>query len=248
MQAPLATAFRLLDWDSSHFGLRIARVMPSKPDEELFREALSWADLASIDCMYLLVDSDDATAIRLANHFGWRIVDLRVTLAARLSDVAPGAAGIRYANTEDISYLRQLAERSHRDSRFYADGNFPAAACDELFAKWIDRSVRDRDFAGSVLVPQIEANRPAGYITCAVKEGVGQIGLIAVDENFRKMGVGGRLLAESSRWFAKQGVERVSVVTQGRNIPALRMYQRYGFSIESIHLWFHWWRNTAGGR
>jgi dTDP-4-amino-4,6-dideoxy-D-galactose acyltransferase len=152
---------------------------------------------------------------------------------------------VREANTEDIPYLKQLAKRSHKDSRFYADGNFPAAACDELFAIWVERSVRDRDFAGAVLVPQLEGHQAAGYITCAIKDSVGEIGLIAVDEKTRKMGLGTRLLAESAKWFAGQGAERVSVVTQGCNVPALRMYERYGFTIESVQLWFHWWRESG---
>lgn len=242
MQTPIAAEFRLLDWDSAHFGLRIGRVTPLKPDETLFREALAWADQSSIDCMYLLVDSGDAAAIRLASNFGWRMVDIRVTLGAQLSDVKQGAQGVRHANTDDIPYLKQLARRSHRDSRFYADGNFPEIACDELFAKWIERSVRDTSFAGSVFVVQVEGDEPAGYMACAIKDGVGQLVLSAVDEKARRMGLGTRLLAEPAKWCAAQGGERLSVVTQGCNVPALRMFEHYGFRIESMHLWFHWWR------
>jgi dTDP-4-amino-4,6-dideoxy-D-galactose acyltransferase len=200
--------------------------------------------------MYLLVDSGDAEAIRLAQRFGWRTVDLRVTLGAALADVAQGADGVRAAAADDISRLRELAKRSHRASRFYADGSFPREACDDLFAKWIERSVLDRDFAGVVLVALNEAldealdeiSEPLGYISCAIKDNGGQIGLIAVDEKARGQGFGQRLLAESARWFAAQGAERISVATQGSNIPALRMYEHFGLSIESMQIWFHWWR------
>jgi dTDP-4-amino-4,6-dideoxy-D-galactose acyltransferase len=242
MQAPTAAGFRFLDWDSAHFSLRIGRVTSPTLDAELSREALAWANSSSIDCMYLLADSRDAATIRLASESGWRMVDVRVTLTAGLPDIAPGSGRVREANMEDLPYLKQLAKRSHKDSRFYADGNFPEMACDQLFAIWIERSVRDRDFAGAVFVPQFEGGQPAGYITCAIKNGVGEIGLIAVDEKARKMGLGTSLLAESARWFAAQGATRISVVTQGCNVPALRMYERNRFTIESVQLWFHWWR------
>jgi dTDP-4-amino-4,6-dideoxy-D-galactose acyltransferase len=200
-----------------------------------------------IDCMYLLVDSSDAASIRLAGASGWRMVDIRVTLGANLTHVTEDTGGVRAANRQDIPYLKQLARRSHRDSRFYADGNFSKEACDELFAAWIERSVGDRGFAGAVFVAQTDGNLPAGYISCAIKDGLGEIGLIAVDEKCRKTGLGVRLLAESARWCAAQGAKRISVVTQGCNIPALRMYARFQFTIESVQLWFHWWRKPTPG-
>lgn len=242
MQASIAAGCRLLEWDSKHFGLRIARVTASQPDEHLLREALLWARRSSIDCMYLLVDSNDAVTIRLAGELGWRFVDVRVTLGLPLSAVQEGAPAIRQATTDDIPHLRRLASRSHEDSRFYADGNFPRKACDELFAYWIERSVRDREFAGAVFVPDGGGNEPTGYITCSIQEGAGRIGLIAVDEKARGTGLATQLLAESSKWFAAQGAARVSVATQGSNVAALRFYERRGFCVESVQLWFHWWR------
>src|SRR5437773_351211 len=125
MQASTTAAFRFLDWDSAHFGLRIGRVIPTRLDAELSRDALDWANSLSIDCMYLLADSDDAPTIRLASESGWRIVDMRVTLSAELTDVARDSGSVREANTQDIPYLKQLAMRSHKHSRFYADGKFP---------------------------------------------------------------------------------------------------------------------------
>jgi dTDP-4-amino-4,6-dideoxy-D-galactose acyltransferase len=162
-------------------------------------------------------------------------------LGASLSAVRHGASGIRPATEDDIPYLRQLAMASHHASRFYIDGRFPAVRCDELFGIWIERSCQDPGFAGAVFVPEMDGG-PAGYITCAIKQGVGDIGLIAVDDRYRRHGLGGNLLAEASRWFSAHGVERVQVVTQGSNIAPLRMYERYGFRIESVQLWYHWWR------
>jgi hypothetical protein len=33
----------------------------------------------------------------------------------------------------------------------------------------------------------------------------------------------------------------MTVVTQGRNVPAVRTFQRAGFLASSIDLWFHKW-------
>jgi len=242
MQVPDDPCFRFLNWDSAHFGLRIGRVLPVRFDTELSRQALMWAREFSIDCMYLLLAAEDAAAIRTAAGCGWRMVDIRVTLGAPAVGDGEHDSHIRTAKLEDIPALRRIAAQSHKDSRFYADGNFPSAKCDDLFATWIERSVREREFAGLVLVPETQSNQPAGYVTCSITDGQGRIGLVAVDEKARGMGWGTRLVAESIRWSARHGAERISVVTQGCNVAALRMYERCGFRVESVQLWFHWWR------
>jgi dTDP-4-amino-4,6-dideoxy-D-galactose acyltransferase len=242
MELTARSSFRLLDWDSAHFGINIGQVLPVNGDEELFNDALTWADRLSLDCMYLLVDSTDPTTVRRAAEFGWRVVDVRLTLGIELPRAATSRRAIRLANPGDIPQLKRLAISSHKDSRFYADGNFRAAACEELFSIWIERSVLDRDFAGAVFVAEVEGNQPAAYVTCTMKQGAGKIGLIAVDQKMHRKGVGTSLLAEAARWFSEQGCTKVSIVTQGCNVPALRMYERFGFKIESIELWFHWWR------
>lgn len=237
-----AGSFRFLDWDSSHFGIRIGRVLPIVGDGSHLEEALAWANTDSLDCMYLLLDSNDLVTIRLASRLGWRMVSTRVTLGAELSALVKSPTLLRQADAGDLPYLKLLAMRSHTDSRFYSDGNFSASACDKLYASWIERSVLDPKFAGAVFVPEPEQSEPGGYITCAIKDGVGDIGLIAVDPKLRRKRLGTRLLAEAARWFSEQGAKRVSIVTQGCNMPALRMNERFGFSIESIQLWFHWWK------
>jgi dTDP-4-amino-4,6-dideoxy-D-galactose acyltransferase len=138
--------------------------------------------------------------------------------------------------------LSDLAARSHYDSRFYADGRFPKDGCDRLFRTWIERSCTDHSFAQAVFVPEVEG-KPAGYITLGVKNGIGDIGLIAVEQCYRGQGIGNALLFRSLEWFRNQGVRKVEVVTQGRNINALRMYEKAGFRLESMRLWFHWWRS-----
>jgi GNAT superfamily N-acetyltransferase len=110
--------------------------------------------------------------------------------------VAQEEGPIRLPRPDDIPYLADLASRSHNDSRFYVDGRFHREACDQLFRVWVTRSCSDPSFAGAVFVAEVN-NQPCGYITCAVKDGRGDIGLIAVDERFRKQGLGQALLPAS---------------------------------------------------
>jgi ribosomal protein S18 acetylase RimI-like enzyme len=88
------------------------------------------------------------------------------------------------------------------------------------------------------------AGRPAGYLACQrVSEIAGQIQLVGVDAAARKRGLGRQLVDCALHWLATEGVTHATVVTQGRNIAAQRLYQQRGFLTSSVHVWYHWWRN-----
>jgi dTDP-4-amino-4,6-dideoxy-D-galactose acyltransferase len=69
--------------------------------------------------------------------------------------------------------------------------------------------------------------------------------LVGVSEKARGRGLGRELLINAIRWFSAEGVEVVTVVTQGRNVGAQRLYQRCGFTTRSAELWFHRWSSEA---
>lgn len=232
---------RYLSWDSQHFGGRIGRVNATRLTAALLADIDRWANSHSIDCLYFLAEPDPLT-MRLAAGMGFRFVDARTRFEAQLPKPASAeeTRSIRLATLDDIPDLRRIAGESHRDSRFYADGNFPPAACDEMYRIWIERSCREPGFADAVFVAERE-HRPVGYISCRMATEVGDIGLVAVDGECRDLGLGARLVRQALAWFAAQGARRVTVVTQGLNVPAQRLYQKSGFLVSSVRLWYHLW-------
>jgi dTDP-4-amino-4,6-dideoxy-D-galactose acyltransferase len=132
-----------------------------------------------------------------------------------------------------------MARSNHTDTRFYQDPNFPTEKCNTLYETWIEKSCQG--YAEAVLVAQRD-EQPVGYISCHRTDPTsGQIGLVGVHPNARKMGIGKLLVEASLQWFYSQGIRHVEVVTQGRNIPAARLYQKEGFLIRSLQLWYHRW-------
>lgn len=232
---------RLLDWDSAFFGRRIARATVGRLDPDAARGILAWCARERVDCLYFLADADDPGTVRLAEAHGFRQVDIRVTLERPAGPPPPGPppGPVRPAAPGDLPALRALARTSHRASRFYHDGGFPRERCDELYATWIERSCRGA--AEAVLVADDGAG-PAGYVSCHLPAGApGAIGLFAVAAARQGGGLGRALLAAALRWFAERGAPGVTVVTQGRNVAAQRLYQRGGFLTRSLELWYHRW-------
>jgi dTDP-4-amino-4,6-dideoxy-D-galactose acyltransferase len=236
----MTVTWALLPWDSEFFGARIARAeVPDLADEHLDEVDRS-CRTNGIECVYLLADGhnegDDA---RMARR-GFRAVDVRVTLEAALS---PGGSArssgrpIRRATVEDIAALRAIAGGNHRGSRFYADPRL-AARADELYAIWIEKSVRDPNQA--VFVPVADGT-PCGYITCESRDPVGRIGLFGVGAAVRGRGLGAALIELALEWFTHEGDSIARVVTQGRNESALRTYASRGFAVARRQWWYHRW-------
>jgi dTDP-4-amino-4,6-dideoxy-D-galactose acyltransferase len=236
-----------LEWDSSFFGLRIARSALSVFTLESIESLLSWCEDQSIECLYVLAPSNHQETVRILERKGFGFVDIRLTLT---TDVAPLEAAttsdrVRRVRPGDIPILRGIARRSHRDSRFYADPQFPEVLCDALYERWIEVSCEGA--AEAVFVSEWQ-EQVAGYISCHLQDGNhGQIGLLGVDETARGRGLGGHLVKSALSWFGAQGVRSVSVVTQGRNTAAQRLYQRLGFVTASVTLWYHKWFDRHSG-
>jgi dTDP-4-amino-4,6-dideoxy-D-galactose acyltransferase len=232
-----------LEWDSEFFGRRIAKASASRLSKEETSRILSWCRTNRIECLYFLADADDARTSRFAEENGFRLVDVRVTLTWQpdnrsLADTV-AECYVRPAMADDLPVLRTIARASHRDSRFYFDPGFPQSRCDDLYETWIEKSCLGQ--AEAVLVAA-DGAQPVGYVTCHLTTPTeGYIGLMGVHVQARGVGVGQGLVMASLRWFAQRGASQVTVVTQGRNCRAQRLYQRCGFLTGSVQLWYHRW-------
>jgi dTDP-4-amino-4,6-dideoxy-D-galactose acyltransferase len=238
-----ATCERLA-WDSDFFGLHIARLAAESASADLVTSAKAYCDAKGIDCLYFLANAGDLETLSAVQAGGFQFVDIRITLQRSIEELgAVEVPAIRIFRPDDGPALQAIAAASHHDSRFYADPHFAAAACDRLYETWIGRSYSG--WAQAVLVAE-SGGAAAGYLTCHVGPAAsGSIGLVAVGEQYRGKGLGRQLVEAGLQYFRQQGVRRVSVVTQGRNIASQRLYQRSGFLTASVHLWYHYWSHPV---
>ena len=233
----------ILEWDSAFFGMTIARVNQNRLDAQTATQVMDWCQEKQVRCLYFLADSNHVETLRTAEKNGFYLTDIRVTYECslgRLEDRPLPDRDIRMAVPEDLPALRAMTDSSYRDSRFYYDGHFPQTACDRMYEIWIEKSLSG--FAQAVLVKGAPG-QPEGFVTCdtLLPEAIGKIGLVGVNSQARGRGVGQSLVQESLHWFAGQGLKSVQVVTQGRNIPAQRLYQKCGFLTKEVKFWYHYW-------
>jgi dTDP-4-amino-4,6-dideoxy-D-galactose acyltransferase len=228
----------LLPWDTDFWGVRIARVEGSRLTPPLLERVDEWSQENEVSCLYFLADATDAPTALTAEDGDFRLMDVRVELRRRAGPEQVNR--VREAREDDTEPLRAIARASHGITRFYADPRFSNARCDDFYDTWITRSLGG--WARQVLVAERD-DRAVGYVSCHLDdaESLGSIGLIAVDERARGGGIGVSLARAAVDWCAAAGAETVSVVTQGRNVNALRTFERAGFVVHELGLWFHKW-------
>ena len=142
--------------------------------------------------------------------------------------------------------LRALAIQSGIYSRFAVDTNFPDGRFEEMYKLWMDQSLA-KVMADEVLVIRANDGRVAAMATLSVKAEAGEVGLLAVDHEFRGRGYGASLLRRAEEWFVDRKCRAVRIITQGANVPACRLYEKCGYALEHQSHYFHFWLDDEAG-
>lgn len=218
-----------LPWDSETFGFRVGRLPAAASDEELLA-GLRQARNDRFRLLYLTVPHGRP----LPPGFPARLVDRKTTFARPARSHLPEPVP-EYPQSPADSGMIALAHQAAQMSRFFVDPDFPRDKAEALYAIWIDRSTR-REIAGAVF-----ALGRSGMITVDVREGTGNIGLVAVAPEARRRGIGSALMRAGENWMAARGATRFTVVTQEDNAAACRLYRRFQYTVESVVDVYHAW-------
>lgn len=251
---PVPEGFRFLEWDSHHFGLRIARLLDPHLASAELRHALAAAEQAGLQLVYWPADpSLPVTADWFAPWSGF-LADHKVVYRRSLRDWSP-PTGTRDAGDFTLEEfprgpatleLIALAIAAGEYSRFRRDQRLDPARFRALYEIWIERSTH-HELADVVLVATDPAGRTLGMATVAVREGVGDIGLLAVQADCRGRGVGTRLVTQALAWMQQAGAGESHIVTQLDNLAACRLYEQLGHSKHEVSALYHLWSPASPG-
>lgn len=237
----------MMNWDTSHFGLRIARATCRQVDMETCSALLRACREKGVDCLYFLADAAEQDTIFVLQSHGFDFVDIRLTLSAQF-ETPPAQSSLkrvsfRLGDQRDLDHLLPIAGASFVQSRFFVDRRFGHDKATRMFHIWLQKSFAEASDA-AVVVAELDG-AAVGFVTCHLRKpaGEGNIGLVGVAETARGLGCASGMIQYAARWFASHGVGLLNVVTQGRNVAAQRLYQRNGFVTRSVELWFHKWFN-----
>ena len=226
-----------LDWDSSFFGLRIAKAtVSSQKDFDELKDNIN-ALKEKYDLIYIFAKGD---LVKQSSNV--ILVDRKVVYTTKISGpYSFDTHIIEYDKSFVSEDLRNLALGSGVYSRFKKDSNFPTNAYERLYTRWIEQSV-NHQIATEVFCFMIEGS-PKGLLTINRKDTTCNIGLVATSPSCQGQGIGYMMLVHAKHFVYLKGYNNLNVVTQFDNKVACHLYEKAGFTVKSSTDIFHWWLN-----
>ena len=231
-------AYKHLNWDSDFFGKKIYQI-------DSFAEITDHEWEAVIkeqpDLIYCVIEDPSLKTIEILEQRGAVLYDKKVKYFKQEFTQSPVKGNdLHCESTSTLTDdLEAMAYQSGSFSRFNLDprlsGKFKA-----LYKEWIVASL-NRRLADEVLLAKDNEGNNVGFITLSVKDGTGNIGLIAVNEHFRGRGGGRFLMQQADNFFLEKQASGATVVTQYDNIPACRLYEKMGYTIIKNESIFHYY-------
>lgn len=231
----------ILEWDTQFFGFPVGRITEPHLDPNQIKLIRDECRTSGIQVLYWLASPQCKDLGVIAADAGFRFMDFRIELEMRIGEdphLPISTQNIRPYELRDRKFLINIAKSVHTDSRFFLDPTLRSKS-PLLFERWIDRDVSREH--GIVLVADT-GQGACGYCTChrnPDQNEVGIISLVGVHPQAAGKGLGHMMISSVLRWFSQNGCKTASVVTQGSNIAAQRLYQRAGFQTRSTGVWFH---------
>lgn len=231
-----------LDWDSRFFGVSVGRLELNLGDVVLSSTIEDVIRGSNYDLIYVFLPVSEGRMAELEKprsalvSIGGRCVDLKTFYRKKVADFACAEKAAVLAKASSDRLLK-LAYASGWCSRFSQDERLRSFQ-EQLYGLWLEKELTE----GHVFVYPSEES-PLGLATVTLQNGVGRIGLVAVDADSCGKGIGTKLLGDVEAWLWEAGAKEYGVITQGMNIAACRLYEKFGFALErQVEVW-HVWRS-----
>jgi [ribosomal protein S18]-alanine N-acetyltransferase len=88
---------------------------------------------------------------------------------------------------------------------------------------------RDQEGAWQFVAQAFASGQVCGFVCGRSCAGEAELLKIAVSLQYRRQGIAGLLMAHALRHLAEQGVDRCFLELRAANLPALALYERFGF-------------------
>jgi len=233
-----------LEWDSDFFGKNIAFISCRRLTDNIENYIKFFVQKEAIDLIEYCCNCHDQQSVEVAERNNYSFVDIRITMEIDLIE-ASGAmqregAVVRKAQKKDIDALIECGKGIYYLSRYFYDGNFNIERVQDFYDGWIRKAVLGLfdDYCYALY------NNGTLIGFCTINEGANgaaSIGLVGVSSEYSGLGWGKYMLMQVHGLLFAEGVHYISVVTQGRNYAAQRLYQRCGYLTKKTELWYHRW-------
>jgi len=133
---------------------------------------------------------------------------------------------------KEIELIKPLWEQLnsvHLEKSIYFKNKFEKFTFDKR-----TKSIYEKSQKGNIKIDMLwnsETENYVGYCLSSIEDTLGEIESIYIDNNYRKFGLGGKLMESSLSWFELNGITNIQIGVVYSNEEALPFYKRYGFYV-----------------
>ena len=241
----IGSLVEVLDYDTNFFGYNVAQIQERQISADSINHVIDYCRNNEIKLLQFKCDAHHSPSVLLAEQHGFNFVDIRMIFERYIREVERQQTddfkvSFRVAEKADIAGLKEKSKGVFRASRYYFDKQFSEEKIDVFYQDWVSKAVLGM-FDNCLYIMSVD-NQDAGY--CSLRFGKGNvagIGIVGLFPAYVGNGYGQLLTKHVLNQCLEKGIKYIDVVTQGRNYPAQRLYQRCGFVIKKLELYYHKW-------
>ena len=223
--------------------------------ETVLNACIADAEDHGVRFLSVRLPEDAIAALHAVESVGFRIIESFLTFGRKTAGEIPFVRSetrnggsdfhVRLAQPDEMETVAAIAHRAFESFRLRVDPQIPESRARHSRREWVRNGFKGR--AEAIYVAESEnrlcseSPRIVGFALLRSKAGTektGEIELIAVDPAFHGRGIGKALVAEAIQHYRGRTSE-IQVGTQAKNLRAIGLYTRMGFSVIRSELSFH---------
>jgi len=235
-----------LEWDSSFWGFPVAYLSCRYLTESIVYRINKFIKFKKIKLVEYLCNCHDNKSVIITAKNNFIFADIRLSFEKKLQNKQdinlPRELKFGLASQNDIKPLLKIAKNLYLDSRYSYDENFNKEKVSIFYQNWVKKAVLGTFDDECYCLFEKSKNNPIGF--CTIKyglSGVADIGLVGLSKDYQNKGLAQIMFNLVFNELLKKSINKIYVVTQGRNFSAQRLYQRLGFLTKTTEIWYHKW-------
>lgn len=254
-----ALSFKLSDWDTEHFGFKVAIIdlimtIESGYDQKrdvtkaLLKEFDRWCKSDCVRFTWCKVPALNIPAIHSFEDCGYRYAETWIYNKYDLKAVdtlKKVRYSLRLARTEDYSWMIKYSRNGFSTQRFHADPHISIQKAESLYEKWIRTAFQDSK--QEILTLDIKG-RPVAFMTYYKNDLSRYFGLrfakwrmLLADPDSRGKGIGTDFFIALLQYHRKDGLDVVDSELSMRNLISLNLHTKVNFRVIGTLVTFHKW-------
>lgn len=234
----------ILSWDSDFFGIKVAKTNLTDNISEKIDEVMNFIFENNASLVYHFQNPLNKNDVFCLHKNGFIITDEKVILKSKIiknyTRKINNISAVDFSkDTDNIDELYNINDLTSDISRYAYDEKISADKIKQLYRLWIYNGINN-DFCDKTIVYKFE-NKIVGFIMLKFKGKDANISLIGVNSEYRRLGIGSKLIDRALEYLSDNDFENIYVETQFRNVKALNLYISNGFIIDNTLLIYHKW-------